>query len=169
MPSRSFAQVASAIEARLIPEPNSGCLLWEGGLLTRPRGSRKPVYGLIKSDGKMKKVHRVAYELSCGGIPEGWHVLHRCDVPLCCNPQHLFLGTNRDNIDDKVRKDRASKKLTFKNAAEVHRLAASGMSQSAIARMMNVNQSTISRIIAGIRRPSALRAYAKECVSRPGV
>jgi hypothetical protein len=57
----------------------------------------------------MLYAHRVAYELKFGPIPDGMHVLHKCDVPLCVNPDHLFLGTNDDNHADCVTKNRQSK------------------------------------------------------------
>lgn len=52
------------------------------------------------------QVHRVAYEHFVGPIPDGLWVLHRCDNRLCCNPEHLFLGTNLDNVRDMVAKGR---------------------------------------------------------------
>lgn len=52
----------------------------------------------------------MSYELSNGPIPAGMHVLHRCDVPLCVRPSHLFLGSNYDNIRDRMRKGRSSHK-----------------------------------------------------------
>ena len=55
------------------------------------------------------KAHRFIYEECFGFVPDGLHVLHKCDNPPCINPEHLFLGTNQDNIDDKVRKGRQLK------------------------------------------------------------
>jgi hypothetical protein len=91
------AEMTKAIpwQSRVIPEPNTGCWLWEG-----------PVnffgYGLSHHS----RVHRLAWEEANGPIPDGLFVLHRCDVPSCCNPDHLFLGTHQDNADDKKRKGR---------------------------------------------------------------
>lgn len=51
--------------------------------------------------------HRQTWVFTHGQIPHGLHVLHRCDNPPCCNPAHLFLGTNLDNIADRVRKGRS--------------------------------------------------------------
>lgn len=84
---------------KFIPEPNSGCWLWTA--YTLPKG-----YGRIKVDGKAVLAHRVSHELHVGPIPEGLHVLHRCDTPSCVNPDHLFLGTPQDNMTDKMQKGR---------------------------------------------------------------
>src|SRR5579862_3045181 len=99
----TFDEVHALVLARSIPEPNSGCLLWEG---SSPRDSPSGrQHGNIRLNGKMVKTHRVAWMAEHGPIPPRQHVLHRCDVSLCCNPNHLFLGTNDDNHLDKALKD----------------------------------------------------------------
>jgi len=106
-----------SIEARLegflerIPE--SGCWLFSG--YTNRQG-----YGVLGNvNGRNQLAHRVAYELHAGGIPEGMLVCHRCDVPSCANPAHLFLGTSADNAVDSAKKGRKKNKLT---AAQVRRI-----------------------------------------------
>lgn len=74
----------------------TGCWEWMG---YRAR------YGVIKY-GSVKKVHRVAWEIFVGPIPNGLNVLHKCDNPPCFNPDHLFLGTQADNVRDCCRKGR---------------------------------------------------------------
>lgn len=98
--------IAERLEANTIPEPNTGCLLWLAG---SSRG-----YGVLTINYKAKQAHRLAYELNHGPIPVGLFVCHRCDTPACCNPDHLFLGTQRDNVRDSVSKGRHSCITRFK-------------------------------------------------------
>ena len=76
----------------------SGCIEWQGATV---RG-----YGCLRIPHKTLYAHRVSWETSIGPIPEGLHVLHRCDNRLCVNPKHLFLGTHQDNMNDMSRKGR---------------------------------------------------------------
>jgi hypothetical protein len=71
-------------------------------------------YGNFSVDGKRRwHAHRVAYILTFGDVPEGIKVCHKCDNPSCANPNHLFLGTQKDNVQDAVRKGRmGTRKLT---------------------------------------------------------
>lgn len=80
------------------PEALSGCWLWHG----RDGGTR----GYGKYNGRW--AHRVAYERAHGPIPSGLFVLHRCDVPACVNPNHLWLGTAADNARDMREKGRSA-------------------------------------------------------------
>jgi hypothetical protein len=77
--------------------PYTGCWEW---LLYRDR------YGVVRYNGKLQKAHRVIYEILNGKIPDGMCVLHKCDNPGCVNPDHLFLGTQADNVGDMWKKDR---------------------------------------------------------------
>ena len=86
-------------DERYIPEPNSGCWLWEGCV-------NDDGYGRIGSRGHRYIAHRLSWILHRGAIPSGMCVLHKCDTPACVNPDHLFLGTRHDNARDMVRKSR---------------------------------------------------------------
>ena len=82
-----------------IPVPEAGCWLWLG--LTDMDG-----YGRLTYQYADLRAHRAAHDAFVGPIPEGMFVCHKCDTPACINPQHLFLGTARDNTADMIAKGR---------------------------------------------------------------
>ena len=99
------ATFVARFDRSYIPEPMSGCWLWVGDYATNTR------YGQITSSGGAKerkkfRAHRASWELNRGPIPNGLSVLHKCDTPACVNPDHLFLGTQADNMHDMFAKGR---------------------------------------------------------------
>ena len=86
------------IEAKIL-KAESGCWLWTDTLTTTG-------YGLLRIGRKKKLAHRLAYTLFKGEIPAGLQVNHVCDVRHCVNPEHLKLGTQKDNIREAVDKGR---------------------------------------------------------------
>ena len=79
----------------------SGCWLW--------MGYKVGGYGSIRVGGRNRRVHRLVYELLVGPIPVGLLVCHHCDTPACCNPAHLFLGTQKANMQDASAKGRTTR------------------------------------------------------------
>jgi len=97
-------------EEKYVPVTESGCWIWIASDDYR--------YGLFytgESSSKMEKAHRVSYKLYKGKIPNGLHVLHRCDNTFCVNPDHLFLGTHKDNMRDMVKKGRNKSEQKYSN------------------------------------------------------
>jgi hypothetical protein len=77
----------------------TGCWIWVGGLVNGG-------YGAFRLGSKILRAHRVAFELFKHSIPNGKLVMHKCDVRRCINPEHLFLGSHKDNTQDMLAKNR---------------------------------------------------------------
>jgi hypothetical protein len=99
---------------------DTGCIEWQRYL---SNGYGKLMIGSRK-DGTRKttSAHRVSYVVHKGPIPDGLYVLHKCDNRKCINPDHLFLGTHQDNIDDREAKNRNNhtRKLSDEDVAYIH-------------------------------------------------
>lgn len=129
----------------------STCWEWTGSRMTRG-------YGQFWYLGAPAGAHRVAYTLSHGPIPEGQHILHRCDNRLCCNPDHLSAGSHADNMQDAASKKRLSvprpnrHRLTTAQLQEVDALLAAGVKRVRIADRFGVSKSWVSLYARGLRR-----------------
>lgn len=80
-------------------EITNNCWIWRGGKRVRE-------YGSFDLDGKTQLAHRVSYQLFIGEIPTGMLILHKCDVPSCVNPNHLYIGNQLDNMNDATKRKR---------------------------------------------------------------
>jgi len=157
------------IEARFwskVQRTPDSCWLWLGG--------GQP-YGHFATDARratraQAEAHRVSYALAVGAIPEGQHVLHRCDTPRCVRPSHLFLGTQGDNMRDMAAKGRhwlqnrpdlapkhgvgargqknAKAKLTDAQVVEIRRKREAGETGPRIARDIGISHVMVYRICA---------------------
>jgi hypothetical protein len=87
------------LQEKTITVAESGCMIWMGGTV-------KGGYGKTSHKRKSLLAHRAIWEARKGGIPEGKILCHHCDVPACVNPNHLFLGTHKDNTADMFAKGR---------------------------------------------------------------
>lgn len=123
----------------------SGCWIWTAAV-------NKHGYGKATVGGKDITAHRWSWELHRGSIPSGMCVCHSCDVTACVNPDHLWLGTNKDNNDDKMRKGRQGtfvpppkRKFTDDQIREIRALRDT-MGVVAIGKLYGVDNTNISRI-----------------------
>lgn len=106
-------------------------------------------YGTIAYGfGKIYATHRLAYILAYGEIPKGMMILHSCDNPPCCNPRHLKLGTNVDNIKDMIKKGRGSVIIDYEKAKAIR---LDKRKQRIIAKEYGITQSMVSLIKSGKR------------------
>jgi len=99
MTTENMPEKQQLIETKSIPVTESGCWLWLGSKM--PRG-----YGQIQFLGKKYYAHRLSFEAYKGHIPDGHVVRHTCDEPSCVNPDHLLSGTQKDNTQDCIRRNR---------------------------------------------------------------
>lgn len=134
------------------------CWPWQAGFSGLYGTFRVRVNGRWKDDG----AHRVAWRLAFGDIPDGLWVLHNCDNPACCNPSHLFLGTQQVNIQDAVNKGRnrgGSRKGSQNHASKLkesdvvcirEHIALGILDQHEIGALFNVTNVVISQIKRGV-------------------
>lgn len=123
-------------------EQTDACWNWVGAL-------DRYGYGRFQIGQKRIKAHRYSYEQHYGTFDKKLHVLHRCDNPRCVNPDHLFLGTNMDNVADRTTKKRdgdTSRRLTTKEKSQILVALQDGQSTKSLAEEFAVHISTIKRL-----------------------
>jgi len=133
------------------------CWLWTAGGNRRP-GSNENGYGAfwLKELRQNISAHRMSWILAHAD-PGEMLVLHKCDNPRCVRPEHLFIGTQQDNIDDKVQKSRQAKgsrigrtKVTEEQVREIRRLRRDGLTQREIGERFGIAQCQVSAIVRGV-------------------
>jgi hypothetical protein len=143
-----YMSVAERFNAQYLPEPTSGCWLWCGAVADTGYG-KMAAFGQVKASA-----HRVSWRLHNGDIPRGSFVCHRCDVRLCVNPAHLFLGSPADNMADMHAKGRHrtapnrgaanhNAKLTEEQVREIR---ANGRDALEVARELGVSRALVYHI-----------------------
>jgi hypothetical protein len=143
---RQTKPLATRLEAKTAPPGPRGCMMFTGfrdrrgyGYIGQGRAGLRPILA-----------HRAAWEVAKGAIPQGMHVLHKCDNPSCVNPAHLELGTAADNMRSKVARGRQPRGGLVHNAKlaldEVRAILADSRSNSAIGRAYGVSTATVGEI-----------------------
>lgn len=148
------------LKARILNSVNidtsSGCWLWT-------RTCNNKGYGTMTVNKKTVLSHRISFEVFNRRLLDRTLVLHRCDNPPCCNPNHLFSGTHQDNVLDAIKKGRLFRlppisftgssnpmsKLIEKDVKEIRTRLSSGEFQESIAKDYGVSKSLISAIATG--------------------
>ena len=155
---RTTTPVVDRVLEKIVRIPFSGCWVFMGA--TNGFG-----YGIVGTGGRgapNDRAHRITYRHFCGEIPNGMFVCHRCDVPSCCNPDHLFLGNNQDNVRDMISKGRNSppprnphvvgsvhpgSKLTEDQVVHIREAYSRGVKQKDLAQQYGVAHQTISKVV----------------------
>jgi hypothetical protein len=137
--------------AFVVRDPDTECWLWCGA-------QNRKGYGAFRALKRNIESHRFAWRLTQGPIPDGLWVLHRCDVPACVNPAHLFLGTPADNTADMMRKGRhrphpsrgerhGMARLTDAQVQEIRAARVAGVATRVLAQRFGVAHRSVQAIV----------------------
>lgn len=142
-------KVKKTILAGIEIDPETWCWNWVKALTTNG-------YGVLTVDKIQYRAHRLSYSVFIDEIPDGLEICHKCDNHRCCNPDHLFIGTHRENMADMVKKGRqrsiygsehCGSKITEADALQIRELSESGIPGYRIAELYNISKSNVSMII----------------------
>jgi len=127
-------------------EDKNGCWIWQrackGKEVVNGGG-----YGCLRVKGIMTGAHRYSYEMEFGFIPKGMQIRHSCHNTKCVNPAHLRVGTNFDNVQDKLKAGRYPSKLSKHEVRVIKRAARMGVVQHKIAKRFDLHQGDVSHIV----------------------
>lgn len=157
---RTRRPLAERFWAKVQKADGDACWLWTGARSGDGYGS----INIGGADGKALGAHRVAWELTHGPVPEGREVRHRCDNPGCCRPDHLELGSHRDNVQDMLDRNRhmtLTKPDTVRRGEQHHaarllpaqvlaireRAARGDTSQAQLAREFGISPAAVSDVV----------------------
>lgn len=159
----NLAGLAERFWAKVRPGGAGECWLWTAS--TTGSGLPYGQFALPRQRGERQRhvyAHRMAWMLSHGPIPDGLKVCHHCDVPGCCNPSHLFLGTQADNLADCRQKGRMPElrngKLSVQDKLTIFRRLRSGERQTDIAAVYGVTSALVSRMAKRLRKSASSSA-----------
>lgn len=153
-PVDPMIRLLAKINKEGIQQPHMATRCWKWSGTKDPKG-----YGKILYNKKIIGAHRLSYILHISEIPDNIYVCHKCDNPECCNPEHLIAGTQSENIQDMVNKNRQRKnydingennpaaKLTAKQVLEIRNLAQQKIKRKTIAQTFGVSLALIEKII----------------------
>jgi len=137
-----------------VDQPEGGCWEWQGYVADNG-------YGQFGWNGELWSTHRFAYTAAYGAPPAGFYVCHHCDNRKCCRPSHLFLGTAKDNNDDRDRKGRrvqtfgeahGTSRLSREQVAEIRGLVDRGATRASVARDFGITSQYVGQLARGLWR-----------------
>lgn len=130
--------------------PFTKCWLWSAAI--RPDGYGAFTYHIPKKQSVV--AHRFSWMHHFGEIPPGMNVCHKCDIRACVNPEHLFLGTQGDNVRDAARKGRLARwdrhhqsVLSLEQVSEIRRRAGAGETHKSLGKEFGVSRATVGRMV----------------------
>lgn len=168
LPSQGGERLAQQVRKRREGEPISKSLLFQRCIVDYVTGCWNCTMAVAKSGycymrlprtRKLVGVHRLSWELHNGPIPAGMLVCHRCDNKVCCNPEHLFTGSHRDNTHDCLAKGRCKKSKLF-TQQQIQEIKESNKPTMELAEFYKVSRQTIRRVKVG--RKSRIRCPNNE-------
>lgn len=143
-----MSTIAETFDEHWLEDAETGCWIWQ-----RARASRDAMlapdrgYGCLKVAGKVVTAHKFAYEREYGPVKAGLQIRHQCHRTLCVNPSHMLLGTNQQNVQDRIDAGRYAKKLTAEDIRTIRARCKSGETQQAVGADFRLHQACVSNIV----------------------